>query len=817
MSILNLVKHAIVITALLMPVLVWGQPVQITGIVVDSASLRPLEGATIVLKDEAGRNLQSGTSDSKGVFNINLTKRTAGSLTFSYIQFAPKIISLSAYTASESIDLGKVLMRFDSKALQQIVVQGRRPPVAMRFDRQLYKADAYANATGGSAVDVMRNLPAISVDATGSLSFRGSTSFLLLINGKTVQGDPTVALGQIPAGSIENIELITNPSAQYDAEGRAGIVNVITKNFRQEGWVMQSTIMGGLPTLNDFGNERVARRYSGEVSAGYRKAGLELNTSINYQRNDQAGRREGDVYTIINKRRTDFPTYGERSFERYNYGARLNVSYDLDERNNLSAGFYTGKRYQIRDANLFYNNTHTDLTTGTQSVFNYYNTNSQQKQGIFTLANLTYTRKLSKESSLAVAALYERANLSGTTYNTNLLAPKSPDTLQYTVNPNTNPLDALRLKADYRKGGFSAGYQFRYDVQDGNFLYLTQIPGSPGFEVDDEFTSTVKAVNQIHAAYAQYEGKKDALSYAAGLRFETTDRDLTFLKGSETRHLYLTNFFPNAQAKWALPGKWSMKAGFGRRIRRTNNFELNPFPEREHSETLEQGDSDLLPELINTLEAGVEHTYPKGSFFATPYFQLIENPIQRTNKVYNDTILNRVFTNGDRATQAGIELGSTHTITSWWQFIAGFNIYYYRIKGSLFNGTIQAENQAWAWTLNLTQSLNLGKNWSAQVAVNYLSKRPTLQGEDSYFLNPAASIKKTTNNKRWSFQLLCQSADWGWNTSNKQRITTFGADFYTTTNYIYEVNMIQLSASFNLQKQNRNISLPVSEMGEKEF
>ena len=801
----------------ILPLVLLGQVLTISGSVADSATGKPLEGATIVVKNPEGKSLISGTTNEQGAFTIQVSQGKAAAINFSYIQFADRLVRLSAYPTSRDIDLGRILLQFDSKALEQVIIQGRRPPVQMKFDRQVYKADTYANATGGSAVDVLRNLPAISIDASGSLSFRGSTSFLLLINGKTVQGDPTVALGQIPAGSIENVELITNPSAAYDAEGRAGIINITTRNFRQDGWVLQSTLMGGLPALDNFGNDRNPKRYSGEMSAGFRKNNLEINTSLNYLRNDQAGLREGDVYTIIGNQRTDFPSQGERSFERYNYGLRFSVGYDFDKRNNLSAGFYSGKRFQIRDANLFYNNKHTDLGTGASSTFSYYNPNRQQKEGQFTLANLTYQHKFTNSSSLTLAALYERANLSGTTWNTNLADVNSTDTLQYTVNPNTNPLNAWRLKADYKKDGFSAGYQFRYDIQDGNFLYLTQVPGTPNFVVDPEFTSQVKAENFIHAGYLQYEGQQQSLTYAAGLRLETTDRLLSFSKNSETRKLNLVNLFPSAQLKYALPNKWSIKAGYSRRIRRTNNFELNPFPEREHSETLEQGDPDLLPELIGTTEIGLEHSYKKGSFFITPYFQAIKNPIQRTNKVYNDTILNRVFTNGERATQMGLELGSTHAITKWWQSIAGFNIYYYQIEGSLFNNTIQAANEAWAYTINLTQSFNLGKNWSAQLAVNYLSKRPTLQGEDSYFLNPSASLRKTTQDKRWTFQLLCQSADWGWGGTNKQRITTFGSDFYTTTNYIYEVNQIQLSVSFNLLKQNRKIVVPTSEIGEKEF
>ena len=789
----------------------------ITGTVIDSLGEKPLFGATIVLKSQEGDIISSTTSGRQGEFSIKIDPRKNGSIVFTYIQFAEKVISLSAYGEEGNLDLGNIYLRNNTQALEQVIVQGRKPPFTMRFDRQVYKASGYNNATGGSAVDILKNLPAISVDASGSITFRGSSNFLVLINGKAVQGDAATILAQIPAGSIENIEMITNPSAEYDAEGRSGIINVVTKNFRQEGWVLQATLMGGLPTFNDYDNEREARRYSGEVTAGFRKNKFDINASINYLRNDIAGYREGNVYTIMDDHRTDFPSNGERSMERYNYGARLSGGYELNDKNNITAGFYYGKRFQIRDANLFYHNLRTDFISGSSASFDYYNPNRQQKEGTFTLANLAFEHKFSNTSNITFTGLYEKADLTSLTTNLNILTPTSKDTLQYTRNPGTNPLDAWRLKVDYTNKGLSLGYQFRYDVQDGNFLYLTQIPGTPAFEVDDEFTSSVKAENYIHAGYIQYKNKREALTYSTGLRLETTDRELNFSKDNETRTLSLVNLFPNAQLNYALPNKWNVKTGFSRRIRRTNNYELNPFPEREHSETLEQGDPDLLPELIGTLELGLEHSYEKGNLFFTPYFQSIKNPIQRTNKVYADTILNRIYTNGEKATQMGVEIGSTHAITTWWQSVAGFNLYYYKINGTLFDNSVQAANQAWAFTFNITETFNLGKNWSSQVALNYLSQRPTLQGEDSYFLNPSASIKKTTADKRWTFQLLCQSIDWGWGMSNKQRITTYGSDFYTTTNYIYETNQVQFSVSYNLMKQNRKINLPVSEMGEKEF
>lgn len=789
----------------------------ITGTVLDSLSGKPLSGATIIVKNAQGNTLANTIADKNGSFAVQLGNLKNSTITFSYVQFAEKIIDLSNYGTQENIALGKIFLTQTGAAFSQVVVQGRKPPVAIRFDKQVYKADAYNNATGGSAVDVLRNLPAISVDATGGITLRGATNFLLLLNGKAVQGDAATMLAQIPAGSIENIELITNPSAEYDAEGRAGIINIVTKNFKQDGWVLQATLMGGLPTLHDFDNERNARRYSGEVSSGFRKNKFDVSSSINYQRNDMSGYREGEVFTMIDNRRTDFPSRGERSFERYNYGLRLSAGYDIDKNNNLTVGFYHGKRFQVRDANLFYNNTSTQQSTGAVTRFDYYNPNRQQKEGLFTLANLAYEHKFSAQQKITFTGLYERANLTGLTTNLNVRTPGSRDTLQYTLNPSANPLDAWRAKVDYVNKGFSMGYQFRYDVQNGNFLYLTQLPGTPDFEVDDAFTSGVRTQNYIHAGYVQYKQSLQALTYAAGLRLETTDRTLAFSKDNATRSLSLVNLFPNAQLNYKLPDRWNVKAGYSRRIRRTNNFELNPFPEREHSETLEQGDPDLLPELIGTFELGIDHQYNQGSFFVTLYFQRIQNPIQRTNDVYADTILSRLFTNGNRALQAGLEAGSTHDVTSWWKSILGFNIYYYAIDGSLFGNTIQAANTAWAYTINATQAFALGRGWSGQLAVSYLSNRPTLQGEDSYYLNPSASLKKTSSNKKWTFQLLCQNADWGWGTSNRQRITTRGTNFFTTTNYIYEVNQLQLSASFSLMKYNRKIALPESEIGEKEF
>jgi ferric enterobactin receptor len=224
-----------------------------------------------------------------------------------------------------------------------------------------------------------------------------------------------------------------------------------------------------------------------------------------------------------------------------------------------------------------------------------------------------------------------------------------------------------------------------------------------------------------------------------------------------------------------------------------------------------------LPEFISNYEAGIEQSFSKGNLFATIYYQVTANPIQRVNKVFNDTILNRVFTNAGRATQIGMETNFNYQLTPWWNTVVGGNMYKFRIKGTLFNNTVAINNSSWVYSINSTQSFTLPKYWSMQLSVNYLSLRATAQGEDSYFLTPHFTLKKTTADRRWAFQLQWLNMDGGLNSSNRQRITTRGGGFFTTTRYIYETDQLQLSVGFSLSKKNRKVTLPQSEIGEKEF
>ncbi len=708
-------------------------------------------------------------------------------------------------------------------SLSEIVVKGRKPPVSFKIDRQVFDASSFAAARQGSAIDLVRNLPSVSLNGQGELNLRGSSSFQVLINGRPTQGDPAFVLSQIPATQIERVEIISSPGAAFDADGRSGVMNIITRTAPEQGLLLQSNIMGGLPSMQRFGNTRYAHpmRGSADMALAWRKGGWEFGGGFNLLRNDMSGFRDGEVSTLFQGRKTDFPSQGERSFRRHQAGARMTAAYEPNDRNRFEAAFYRGKRFQSRVADLDYDNRRVILASGQTSGFRYFNENTQDKEGVFTLASLSSLHRIGTNATLAFNGQYEGADLSSLTTNRNLAGRHASIDYQSTSNPGHNPLNAWRAKTDYthKKGEtqWQAGYQFRYDRQDGNFSYLYRNPGDAAFRTDPAFTGNIFVQNRIHAGYLQHASARGAWSWQAGLRIEQTLRDLKTSTDPIIRKLNLLNAFPSAQIRWRANEWNTLRAGYSRRIKRTNNFELNPIPEREHSETLEQGDPNLLPELTGQWEWVWERRMQAGTFSASLYHQRILNPIQRVNSVFNDTILNRLYTNAARARQTGLEANLTLKAGKHWSGIFGGNVYRYDITGTLFGQAKATENNGWIYSINTTQTLSFDKGWMTQFSLSYLSVRATVQGRDGSFVVPNLVVKKNLPDNRWSFMAQWLYMDAGLGISNRQRISTSGADFRTTTLYIYEPDQIQLSATYQLSRKNRKMNLPQSEMAEKEF
>jgi len=812
----------------------------ISGRVIDQESGAPIEYASIVLYQQLDSVMLAGVvSDASGAFS--LTAKTEMDL-YCTIQFMGyRSVERPVSEAAEQ-DIGTIALVLNANLLSEVEVQARENTNVFTLDRQTFAAAQFRQAQGGNATDLLRNLPSVSVNALGEITVRGTTGFLLMINGRPVQSDPSVILSQLAAGSIDDIEIITAPSAKYDPDGKAGIINIKTRQGTPDGLFVTANAQWGLPSIEAYDNAESARRGNADLSVNLKKGKWDWSFGADYRRNDVSGRRVGYVNTYIDEILTEFPSYGERSFDRENHSGRIGLNYQVNERQQLGAAFYAGKRTQYRTADILYQNQQRtflpteqfrgpeyywnryqaadDIATEGRLVdrFTYFNENLRVRKGDFLIGALDYQWSWSNGSQLKVSGLYERTLLGGPTDNINLAAPGSNDTLQLQYNTNDNPLDGIRLQADFRKEleamTWESGYQFRYLQHPGNFLYVDRDLDAQEWIVNPEFTNGIELRRGIHALYAQVSGEQGLWQYAFGLRLEYFNREVDIDQPQNTFTLEQVNPFPTANVQYDLGQGFAAKAAYSRRIQRTTTFKMTPFPEREHSETLEQGDAELRPEFVDLVELGLTKNWGDHQVSVTGYYRHTADVINRVNTIYNDTILNRIYTNAGEAQALGLEMSTTVYPVKNLQFYLGANVYNYQIEGQLFGDAINTSNTI--YSINTNANWQISPTFSAQAAFNYLSRRVTAQGEDSRFYNPSLTLEKTFLNKKLTLSLQWLNMDLGWLEANEQRITTVRDDFFTTTNYIYEVDILTIGLRYQLNQVRKGKAIK-SEFGEQEF
>lgn len=796
---------------------------EVSGLIVDKNTARPVAFVSVAAYRPADSVAVAGAiADSVGSFRIPNLKPGSYQFKTFFIGYKPQTTGPVTLRPGQVLDLGTLFLEATNNQLNEVVVTGQRADLTVKADRQTYRAAQFQSAVGGTATDLLRNLPGISVNAEGEVTQRGANGFLVLLNGKPVQANLGTLLSQLPANTIESIDVITTPSARYDPDGKAGIIAIVTKAGADTGLSVLVNGQIGLPSLYTFGNGRKPVRYGTDLTLSYRTARWDWTFSAAYLRSDIAGRREGDVNTTRGNRFTTFPSVGERSFDRYTFTNRLAVSFTPNKANVWSGGLYYGYRTEDRIADLFYASRTLDRPTGqTLSRLNYFNANLVRKRGQFFTANLDYTHTFVNKASLSASVLYEYDYLDGFTRNLNLRRTDTRDTLQYTLTSTDRPIGNARANLDatwpLAGGRLETGYQYRSQRDDGDYRFLEQDGRSVPLLVIGAFTGRVRVTNYIHSLYSQYGRTTKRWTYTAGLRFESAERQVLIRPQGQTFPLTLNNLFPSANVVFRPQAAWQFRMGYSRRVQRTSNLALNPLPEREHTETLEQGDPALLPEFVDLSELGATRTVGRSTLQATVYHQNVQNIVNRVNSVFADTILNRIYTNAGRAQRYGLELAADLTLTKRWKLFVGGTVYRSIIDGQLFQNAVVFSNRAWVYSFNANTTIQPSPSWLVQANLNYLSQRITAQGEDSRFFQPNLSVKKSLANNRLAVTLQWQNIGLGWLATNEQRITTRGLDFYTTTNYIQEKDILLLNVSYSLHQRSKPAKLPTNEFGDQEF
>ena len=800
---------------------------QISGIAKDNFD-KPLEFATVSLFNALDSTLVSGKiTDKNGEFEIDMPLIGNYYLKCSFVGFqsvtVPNILINKKYS---NIELSPISLSLGVK-LNEVTIDGEKSIFSNKMESQSFNADQFQNSVGGTALDVIRNLPSVNINIEGDISLRGSNGIIILIDGKLIQGDPNNLIAQIPANAINKIELITSPSSKYDSEGKSGMINIITKKGKINGTYFQLNMKGGFPSIETYGNDLYHQRYGGDFTLNKKTEKFNLSLALSYLRNDLGGRRIGEVYTVKDDTTRYLNSVGERSFDKKNLNSRLDFQYEIDSSNQLHFGFFAGKRKKDRLADITYNNYSLEKSNSLElNPFHYFNHNLRTRTGDFALGSFDFNHIFKNKTVVKTSFLMEYTLLGGPTTNQNISSDNPLEIYQDEYNNNTNPLLGTRINIDYSNvetslGVFEFGYQFRNLSHKGDFIYERKNPTSEIFELIPEFSSEVNLQRTIHSTYAMVVGNKSKWNYNFGVRLEQMDRVLELKDKSgiiDTSYSYdFLKPFPTAIISYDLNSNSKIKFTYTKRVQRTTTFKMNPFPEREHSETLEQGDPNLLPEFVDNIEIGYDNSFSDNfSFFSNLFFRKTNNLINRVNTVYNDSILNRIYSNIGNSTLYGLELGLQLKLLKKWSNYFGGNIYYQDINGEFDN--LPVKTNALVYSFNFNSTCNFNSTISIQFALNFLSQRITGQGEDSQFYLPSLTLKKSFLDNSLVMSLQWLNMDMGLINTNEQRITTARENsFYTTTNYVYEVDVFLLNLSYNFNKTKSNSNFIKSEFGEREF
>ena len=781
----------------------------ISGTIQDEKTGEAIPFANVSLWKKDSTVFQGTLSDPLGKFNF---KKIPGNIAYVKVQ------ALNYQSFNQSINVSNVLLDIRLKPentfLNEVIVKGERVSNSMQIDRQIFNAGQFQNSANGTGLDLIQRLPSVTVNVEGNITLRGSTGFVLLVDGKPSSRTPAEVLAQLPANLIDQVEVLTSPSAKYDADGKAGMINIITKKDSKIGTSWSGNLMnGGTNPL----------RWGSDLMWTYAEKKWNIFAAADYRRFDIEGFRVGEIRTIYRDTLTYMPSKGIRDYRDFQYSIRAGGSFYPNATDVLNWSAYLGEKQTDRMANLHYQDF---IQTGNSlplfsnqfksPLKEFYNQNLFVRSGKFQTFTVDYSHVYANKSKLSALALYEYSELGGPLNNYDTYEG-SNKLLLWERSTETSPLTALRFQLDYslplaNNKKLEMGYHIRQIQHDGNFLFERLNPANQQWNSDPNFSDQMNLSQKIHAPYIQWSGVKNLFTYGIGLRSEMLSRQLTHL--AEPNKIYALDqiyLFPSFQGQWKLSETHSLRLAYSRRIERPTTKLMSPFKNHRHAETIENGDPNLLPEIADVFETGFSKAYTNISFTATAYVNILQDKVFRVNEIYSRTILGRTYTNAGNSQSTGMELTTEIKASKKWKIYLSGNLFQFDVRGK-FNG-IETTQNSFNYNFNGNTVFDISTRLRFAWDFNYLSKSVTTQGMDSELLLSNASLKYTLWQNKGSLTFQAQNIF----NSNIQTIQTQTRDFYSSTDYRKWDRVFLISLGFRINDRGQKVKSTKTDYGEKDF
>ena len=718
----------------------FGQSGQIvlSGIITDAESSEPLPYATVSVYNRNGDLADGGIADENGVFKLNLPPNDY-SLNFEYIGFESVTIDIKPYPNNINIGTVKLISSFDS--LEGVDVVGQSAEVEIRLDKRVYNVSKNNLIRGGTVSDVLENVPSVSVDIDGNIELRGNNNVRILVDGKPsglIGLGGIDALTRLPAESIEKVEVITSPSARYQAEGTTGIINIILAKRFLKG-------LNGVFNLSAGRNDT----YSGSANLNYRKGKFNFFTNSGYSDRTNKGRAVQDnVYTDPLESVERYVE--ERQFNRRRQGFNVNIGldYQMTEKTSLTMSYLTNER----DGD--------DSTINEQSQY--------QIDGV--LVTNRYEKEIDREDSNQFSVDFEHQfNKQGHKLTATLQTEKNDETETSDINSffeNGQPSDDSEInrtvenqkrnlaQLDYvfpidKNTQFEAGYRGTDNKRKIDFE-VQIIDENDNATVDGNLSNVLDFEQEVHALYSQYGKKFNTFSFLAGLRFENTRIFVEQLDSSSPlNNKSYNDYFPTLNLGWEISPTASITLGYNRRISRPNAWTLNPFQSRSSKTSYFQGNPKLDPSYSNGIDIGYLKQFKKVTLNSSVYYRKSTDAVSRVAIVTDETVfvngietpvIRRLPINLGTEEQFGVEFNTSLRLIKGMRTNASVN-FFRRIEKGNYQGISYDSNNT-SWSGNLSNSYRLPFAVQSQFSVRYRGPNESSFGKSKGFLYTDLALSK---------------------------------------------------------------------------
>ncbi len=778
----------------------------VSGTVIDSVSKAPIEYANIVVLSIKDTSLVTGTvTDSKGNFKIQKVPFGKYFLDIRFIGFKDQRYTLTISPQKMIIDIGIVKLNSGTVNLENVIVNGARNPVTYQIDKKVIDVSQMETTISGNAAEVLENVPSVTVDIEGNVSLRGSTNFTVLIDGKPSVMDAQDILQQIPATSIQSIEIITNPSAKYDPEGTAGIINIIMKKRQNLG-------LSGVVNAN----AGVHDKYGGDFLFEYKTSLVNYNFGLDYNRRIFPGTRKQENIYMLPSNSTYLNYDGTMEWGRISYGLRGGLDFSLSENDLLSFGGRFGHGEHQRNSNLDY----TQWSDNFPMKDTYLSIVDSKRQGQYFALNSNYQHKFEKEGhQISGELFYGHHNSDESSITTQVNSGLPTDGTKAT---ESGPENEYRGKLDYvlplgEKNKFEAGYQGEAELStDMNGLY-TFDSSSTSFTFQPDFSNSTDYNRTEQAFYSLYSDEWGSLGIQGGLRGEYTYQTTNVKDKNQYFKIDRWDFFPTLHSSYKFGGGSQLMASYTRRIDRPHGWFLEPFITWVDANNVRKGNPGLEPEFIDSYDAGIQTFFGKVNFSTDFYYRITQNKIEHISSIYPEAenVTLTTFENIGKDYSLGTEFMLIYDPAEFWDMNLMGNMYDYRVSGVLYNESF--DRKSFNWNLRMNNVFSISKYTSFQLNGRYNSPTVSSQGKEQGFFSADVAVKQEFMDKKLSLTLQVRDL-FG---TAKHEFTSTSPDLYSYQYFNRESPVIMLNIKFNFNnyKQQDHNAQPENGMdqGPEEF